>query len=518
MKNTRKIFIWLFMFFVFSVVAIAAFGDVFNFIQPKSEIKEAALQKEKNYSINAPVIAVTVYSNNMAFIKRYGNFNSDENGKVISLEILNFTQPVENSLFIYDDKASLKEFYFKDVEKVEEIKENSTPEFEEILNESLGKEIKVKIDNNSFIGKLVWLSKDKDKIGVEISDGVLFLNLYDIKEFLIPKVNVSKRESSKNSTVIMPTLIIKEIPIEKGTHNLFLSYLRNGITWNTDYKLYINSEKDEDFGTLQSWALVRNNGNENWNNIALKLVVGYPNIVYYRPFYTPTPTYRQYLEKALAYEVVAGAPSVEEQLTPESLGEFCVYTLEEKVTMNASESKNLPIFSRDIKFKRKYLWDAKLGNEVYKIYEINNTLDVPWAEGVFSVYLKEEFEGQDRIKYVAKKANVEVKVAKAPDIIAKKEILERKEEKLPGEYTTYGRAYTTKTYYKVKLSLESHKDSDAVMLIKDEMQSGAEVNLISSTIKPTEVKLYSLKWDNLKLKAWEKKEIIYEYEVKNYYG
>ncbi|MEM2918439.1 MAG: hypothetical protein QXY62_02960 [Candidatus Altiarchaeota archaeon] len=522
MKSTKKIFIWLFIILIFSVAVMAAFGDIFNFVKRQPEVKDTSLAKERNYSINAPVISVTAYSNNIAFIKRHGTFNSDENAEVIVLEILNFTQPIKDSLLIYDDKASLKEFYFKDVEKIEEIKENVTPEFEEILNESLGKEIKVKIDNNSFIGKLVWLSKEKDKIGIEYLDGVLFLNLYDVKEFLIPNANVEKREKSENNSVIIPALIIKEIPTYKGMHNLFLSYLREGINWDVNYKFYINSEKDEDFGTLQSWAFVKNNGNENWNNIELKLVVGYPNIIIYysyRPVYAPAPTYRaQYLKEAAVYEEV-GAPFVEEELVPESLGEFCIYSFEEPVTINASESKNLPIFSRDIKFKRKYLWNANLANEVYKIYEINNTLDAPLAEGIFSVYLKGEFEGQDKIKYTAKKASVEVKVAKAPDIIVKKEILERKEEKLPEEYsTTYGRTYATKTYYKVKLSLENHKDSDVTMLIKDEMQSGSEVNLLSSTIKPTEIKLYSLKWDNLKLNAWEKKEIIYEYEVKKYYG
>lgn len=507
MVKNKKILILGFavIFVTFSIMLLDAisFGDITNLISPVKDRGEISITQEQHQDTTAPVIAVTIYGNNIAFIKRQGSFDSDE-GKIIELTISNFTQPIKDSLFIYDNKARIKEWYFKDSKRVEEVKEDITPNFEEILNESLGKEIKVRLfSNDSFSGKLSWL--EDSRIGIEFSNGVLFLNLNDIKEFLIFEANVSKRVKTENKSMIIPELIIKEVPTEKGTHDLILSYLRSGADWEANYRFYTNSENEEDFGTLQSWAFVTNNADENWNNVLLKLVVGYPNIIYYQPVFQD-----YYMEKTKAEAMMA--PIVEEKLIPESVGEYCVYTLDEKVTINRTETKNLPIFSKEIKFKRKYLWNANLGNDVYKIYEINNTLDVPFAEGIFSVYLKGEFEGQDKIEYTAKESVAEVKVAKSPDVVVKKEILEKNEEKTAEDWP---KRYSTRTYYKVKLSIENHKDSDASLIIKDEMQQGDEVNLISSTIQPGK-KLYSLKWE-IKLKGSEKKNIEYEYEVKNFY-
>jgi hypothetical protein len=519
-KNKRIIVGGLILLVISSCMVALPFVDIWPFtLRHEEEEKITPTESVSSQNITAPVSEVTIYSNGMAFVKRTGNFDSGGEKGIFELVLSNFTQPIEDSLLIYDDKGSIKEWYIRKSKKVKEVKENFTRSFDEILNESLGKQIKVKLMNNSFTGKLVWLGQ-REKLGIEFDGrGILFLNLEDIKEILIYGANVSKRIKTENKTTIIPELVIKEVSLGKGIHNFLLSYLRTGANWRVNYKFYTNSEKEEGFGTLQSWAFVTNNAAENWENVLLKLVVGYPNIIrYYQPIYKPR--YYEYKAKeAMDIQAIAPPTAVEEEFTPETVGEYCIYTLEEPITINLSQSKNLPIFSKDeVKFKRKYRWNANLGNDAYKIYEINNTLDVPWAEGVFSIYLKGEFEGQDKIKYTPKESLVEIKVNKAPDIVVKKEILEKTQEK--GEEVISGggwpRKYATKTYYKVRLSLENHKDTDATLVIKDEMQRGDEVNLISATIKP-EVKLYSLKWDNLKLKGWGKREIEYEYEVKNWY-
>ena len=495
---------------VFLIAATTVFGfsmeDIFGSPVGKESVK---VSEAKNFE--APVKEVTIYSNNMAFVRRVGNF--DGKTGIVQINLLNFTQPVQDSLFVYDDKGKIREWYIHDFEKVEEVKDSYTRSFEEILNESIGKEIQVMCSNETITGKLLWVWNEK--LGIEKNGGVLFLNLQDMEGMFVPGIDVSKKP--ENKTVVVPELVIKEIS-EQGKHNVLLAYLRSGANWNANFKFYLETEGEEGFGTLQSWAFVENNAQEDWSDVKMKLVVGYPNIVSYISPYTTSYNYnRNYAyEKTMDMTIAGAAPAVQESVTQSSVGDYYVYTLDETVSINSSQSRNLPIFSETVKFKRKYLWNANLENAAYKIYEINNTLQVPWAEGVFSVYLGSEFEGQDSIEYTAKEAGVEVKVSKAPDIVVKKETLEKTTEEGYDDPVNYPRTYTTKTYYKVRLTIESHKTSDATMLIKDEMQQGDQVNFITGTIKP-EMKLYSLKWNNLKLKNGEKKIIDYEYEVKNSY-
>ena len=223
--------------------------------------------------------------------------------------------------------------------------------FEEILNESLGRNILISYDNKTLSGKLIWFwnsDKGNRRIGIEHKNGILFINLDDVDEiFILDIMNISKRTKFINKTFIVPELVIKEISKSQGVHNVLISYLRSGATWNANYKLYLdmeNKESYEGYGTLQSWAHVENNANEDWNDVIIKLVVGYPNMVpYYVPYKYGVPLL--YEKSAnLMRTTTTPAPGVAETLKPSFTGEYCIYTINEKTSINHSESKNFPIF------------------------------------------------------------------------------------------------------------------------------------------------------------------------------
>ena len=462
--------------------------------------------------INAPVNSVTIYGNDMAFIGRSSVI--DLEGGVIELRIVNFTKPILDSILINDDNGAILEWYHHTRETTTTEYRNKTLCFNEILRDSIGKEISLRIYGNKTVeGELIW--NGEDKIGINLGNGILFINKRDVKEMIIYGA-VTEKIIEVNKTNRIPELIFKENS-NPGTHNIEISYLAWGANWKPEYKFYTNSEEKRGRGTLQAWAIVTNNI-EDWNNVDMKLVIGYPIVLYPRIIRPPIGFggVRYALEKATAVaEAEYAPPQVNVQFTQEELGEFYIYTLSNKVTLKNGETRYLPLFTGEVEFNKKYFWDTRQGDTVYRVFEFTNSLPDPWAKGIFSIYINGNFQGQDRIDYVAKNDKVKVKVSKAPDINVKKQTLEKIEYPESQETIGHKIRYSRTTYYKVNLTIENFRDEEVEIEIKDYMVSGDQVNLKSSTIKPERIHNV-LTWD-LTLRSGEKKSIIYEYEVINWY-
>jgi hypothetical protein len=70
--------------------------------------------------------------------------------------------------------------------------------------------------------------------------------------------------------------------------DLAIGYLAEAPVWRVSYRLVFQ----ERAGRLQGWALVHNDTDEDWNNVAVELVEGRPNS-YLFPFVTPRFRYRE---------------------------------------------------------------------------------------------------------------------------------------------------------------------------------------------------------------------------------
>ncbi len=486
------------------------FGFTLLVLLVSSLIITASVSNITSKEISVPVTSVTIYGNDMAFINRNSVVNLD--GGILELKIVNFTKPILDSILINDNNGRILEWHYHTKKSTVTEYRNRTLNFNEILENSTGKEIKVEVyGNKSLYGELAWVGDDK--IGIKSDDGVLFINRKDIKEILIYGA-ITKEVVEVNKTLSIPELVFRE-ESNKGEHDIEISYLAWGANWKSDYKFYTNSEAKKGTGILQAWAIITNNI-ENWSNINMKLVVGYPIVLY--PKTIPSPSPYGGLKYALAKaESIADytPPNVAERFIAESIGEFCVYELKEKVTLKKGETRYFPLFSGEVEFNKKYLWDTKQGNDVYRIFEIKNSLDNPWAGGIFSVYIKGNFQGQDRIDYTAKDDKVDVKISKAPDINVNKEIMEKITYPEKGEKIGHRIRYSQITYYKVNLTVENFRDEEIDIKIIDYLNSGNQVILKSSTIEPKRI-LNSLIWE-ITLPKNGRKEIIYEYEVKNWY-
>lgn len=449
----------------------------------------AQLALAVNVSITAPVTEATLYSNGFAFIKRQGTA-SVGTGPVTFL-IANFSDnAIFSSISATDTDGTVFEVYRYESSWNETTNSSRFLTFEELLNRSIGQQVTVALNNRSVSGTLVWY--DPARIALSANGRTEIFAVQDITQFTTP---VSQFTERVNATRHESGLAVGEVSYSAGQHTLRLSHLESGSSWSAHYKYYIASEGASGTGTLRGWADVQNGG-EDWNDIRLRLVVGYPHIIEYvrpLPYYTVERTYDGVM--------AAAAP----KFVPSALSAYYVYTLSEPATVKGGETRTLQLFSRNVPYRREYFWNTDWSSP-QKIFRLNNTGNESWASGTYRLYLDGEFIGEDSADYTPKGMEAELSVADLPDIAVKKESLNQSTRE---EYRS------RVTSYIFRLSIENRMDEEIDLRINDQMHSGDRVRLVSSskpaTVKPGNV----LEW-NVHLRKGEKLEITYEYEVTNY--
>lgn len=450
-----------------------------------------SLAERTNVSIQVPIKEVTIYSNNMAFAIRSASINL--NAGSLSLLLKNFTNTaIMDSVSFSDDKGRVENIMGYQLNRTKT--ETKYLTFEEILNKTIGTDIRVLTKSGWKNGTLVWFSSDK--VGVRSENGITIISVTDIEEFETSLSTYTKIEDISETEI---GLVVDEAS-SAGSHNILINYLVPNVDWGANYKYYLTSDEKTGTGTLQGWARISNNVGEDWENIKLSIVVGYPHMLsYFVNRYVPV-----YSEKMTGGG--ANAPSVVNQFLTAFLGDYYVYTFKEPVTLRSGETRHLPLFDKTIDFVRDYIWDTSW-ERPHKVYKLKNTLNERWAEGIVRIYLKGSFIGEDAISYTAKGKEAEVTVADVPDVVVKKET-----------NSTTGKEYYDgrTTTYDVLLTIENQKNEDVELVVRDRMVYGDVVTLISSSLSATRKADNVLEWKATVQKG-QKLEITYTYTVTNYY-
>ncbi|MFO0858451.1 MAG: DUF4139 domain-containing protein [Phycisphaerales bacterium] len=121
-----------------------------------------------------------------------------------------------------------------------------------------------------------------------------------------------------------------------GTRDVLAAYVQEAPVWKTSYRLVL-PENDSDKLMLQSWAIVENTSDEDWNNVRLALASGQPSAFQmnlYDPLYNTRPWISVPVPEtlvAMAYKRGGGGSSpfqdsddasLSERMTSESAAEF----------------------------------------------------------------------------------------------------------------------------------------------------------------------------------------------------
>ncbi|QLJ52481.1 MAG: hypothetical protein Sv326_0306 [Candidatus Fermentimicrarchaeum limneticum] len=470
-------------------------GKILNVACVLLMLLSVSFAERLNVSVQVPVTDVTVYSNGIAFVKR--DRSLDLTAGELSLLIKNFTSSaVVESVSVSDDKGSVREIArYSNVRTKNETKYLT---FEEILNESIGSNVTALTKNGLKGGVLSWFGSDR--LGITAGNKFTVLKFEDIEEFEAP-ISKYKKDVEVNETE--KGLRIDELSTA-GSHKISVSYLNPGVSWSANYKYYMTSDTDTGEGTLQAWAGISNNAGEDWKDVKLRVAVGYPHMLSYGSLVDYT---RKQITNAggMAYASEA-APAIISDFVSAFVGEYYIYTLSEPATINDGETRNLPLFDGAVKFKREYIWDTAW-ERPHKVYKLNNSLDQSWAAGTARIYLNGEFIGEDSIKYTPKLKEAEVTVADVPEIVVKKLV-----------NSTSGQEYqhARTTTYKVSLNVENRKDERVELRVRDWMNSGDVVTLLTSNPTAERKEQNKLEW-KITLNKGESRTIEYTYTVTNYY-
>lgn len=258
---------------------------------------------------------------------------------------------------------------------------------------------------------------------VKADDGRILLNpTGEIEVAEIPEGLISR-----------PTLMWELDSRRAGKNSVELSYLTNGITWNSDYVMTIS---DDGSGSFVGWVTLSNQCGRSFKAVNLKLLAGDVNRV--RP--QPRGMAGGFGGGGMAMDM-ARAKNFEE----ESLFEYHLYTLQRPATVRDRETKQISLLESDtIKYQKRLILDplrmvgtyypgegevgvGELKPQV-RVEFVNDKasgLGVPLPQGRVKVYQRDkagavQMIGEDQINHTPKDEKVSLVVGRSFDIVGER--------------------------------------------------------------------------------------------------
>jgi hypothetical protein len=272
-----------------------------------------------------------------------------------------------------------------------------------------------------------------------------------IEGFILPKL--------PEELLLEPSLVWLLDSRKSGRHEIELSYLTGGLSWQADYVAVID---DKDTMDLTGWVTLDNRSGMSYRDAKLKLVAGDVN----RAPQRHGRGNKGFPMAAMALESERGG------FEEEAFFEYHLYSLGRPSTVLDNEQKQVELLNApDVSAERKYVFRSGSWQEdqqpraVAVMMEFANDEDsgagMPLPEGTVRVYQADksgqlQFAGEDRIPHTPEGERVRLKLGDAFDIRG-----ERKQT----DTQRRGREIVSRSF---SITLRNHKDTAiAVDIIED---------------------------------------------------
>ena len=216
-----------------------------------------------------------------------------------------------------------------------------------------------------------------------------------------------------------PTLSLKLYDSINGKQQVEMTYLSDGLSWQSDYVLQLNS--DEKQAALDSWITLKNQSGISYQNAKLQLLAGDINMQ------KPQPRIMMHADSLME------AASISRSVTEESIQGYHLYTVPHKTTLKNNQSKQIKLFTAQSIAVSKRLEDRawvdssglnKQKSKPDQFLSFENrkpALGIPLPKGTIRVYGKDsngesQFLGEDNINHSAVNDDIEIKLGKSFDI------------------------------------------------------------------------------------------------------
>ena len=231
----------------------------------------------------------------------------------------------------------------------------------------------------------------------------------------------------------------------EGQVKFEVTYFTSGLSWSADYVLVTDPEEKE--LSLDGYVQVTNNSGEDYENAQVRLVVGTINLVEKiqdlarRGLAAPAPAMRRVAvregivaaeKEAMGYAVqLAVAP----EIIKEGLSEYFIYTIEGTQTVPNQWGKRMLSFqARQATFDILYrLRPHEYGDDPVRFFILTNDAEhklgtTPLPDGLVRVFRNNgkdglSFLGQQRVKYVPIKEEIELNVGRDEEVVAKRKLM-----------------------------------------------------------------------------------------------
>lgn len=341
-------------------------------------------------------IEVTVYEQGIALVKEKRGIELQKG--VNQVEYTDIASRINPTSVIIEDSEN------KGIVLLEQNYEYDLLNSSSLLEKSLGRKVNA-TDRNGEMYTGILLSHAGNSIVLET----------EAKEVVVLE-DFSKIELADSSGLtIKPALIWKIYSPVSGTRELIISYLTNGISWETAYVLMSNKENTE--ADIRAWVNIDNKAGMTYENTTLKLVSGRINRV--SQIVTPRAE-----EKAVAGEAISQTP-----FTEEPFFEYHLYSLEKPATLENNQAKQLSLLSANsVPVEKKLIYDRSLSEKILAYLTLKNSkesgLGIPLPKGIVRIYNVDssgglQFLGEDRIKHTPEAGEIRVTVGSAFDLTAK---------------------------------------------------------------------------------------------------
>ena len=355
---------------------------------------------------------------------------------------------------------------------------------EALLKRYLGKNIEViGEDGKSYRGELMS-SDGKNLILANVDGEVTVIALSKIVDYKFP--------SLPEGLLLKPTLRWLVDAQSAGFKRCEVSYLTNGISWQSDYVAVVSS--DDSQLDLSGWVTITNNSGATYENAALKLVAGDVHRV------TPAPPRGGYAREDLSFMAKGQGPQFEQ----EEFFEYHLYSLTRPATINDKEIKQLSLFpSTRTKARKIYVFDAAGGNyyggnkdkvKIKTNLEFENSekagLGMPLPKGKLRVYKADakgalQFAGEDMIDHTPKDEKVRVYLGDAFDITGGRKVTNH--EDIDANRNHYRESY--------EISLKNHKKENIVITVVEHMQGWREWEIKKNSLEFKKVDNYKVEFE-----------------------
>ncbi len=368
---------------------------------------------------------------------------------------------------------------------------------EKLFDKYVGKKIKI-IDENEFRDKketieAVLISNNQGQ--VYRIDNEIYLDYPGIK--VLPEI--------PENLIAKPTLTWL---CDNGTtrsHDLEVSYLTGGITWEADYVMTL--DKDDLSSGMSGWVTIGNNSGATYKNASLKLIAGSVHRVEKQ---TRDGMYQ--MERM----VKSGVPQFKEQ----EFFEYHIYDLQRKTTIKDRQTKQINLLkATGVKLRKEFLVrgikdrypgrvaqeSIKLPVDVYIMFmnAEDNGLGMPFPEGTIRLYKADsgggqQFIGEDRIRHTPKDEEIRLHVGEAFDITAEK------------TQTDFRRMTAKLSESEWEIVLKNHRNDAATVGLLEPMSENWEI--ISSNYSFNKVDAFTIRFD---VTIPKDKEIKIRYRVRS---